>query len=102
MQGQQQAWHHGRAWHAAVRVAGGPGANEELPQERPGGFPSAVSCCRALQTVTEPWCDRHIVSESETTAILQSAVSEGDLHDIETKITETREKGKEKAKGVKR
>lgn len=53
MQGQQQAWHHGRAWHAAVRVAGGPGANEELPQERPGGFPSAVSCCRALQTVTE-------------------------------------------------
>lgn len=44
----------------------------------------------------------HIMSESEITAILQSAVSEGDLHDIETKNTETREKGKEKAKGVKR
>lgn len=44
----------------------------------------------------------HIMSESEISAVLQSAVSEGDLHDIETKITETREKGKEKAKGVKR
>lgn len=32
----------------------------------------------------------------------RSTVSEGDLHDIETKITETRKKGKEKAKGVKR
>lgn len=42
------------------------------------------------------------MSESEITAILQSAVSEGDLHDIETKNTEMREKGKEKAKGVKR
>lgn len=42
------------------------------------------------------------MSESEITAILQSAVSESDLYDIETKITETREKGKEKAKGVKR
>lgn len=90
-----------------MRVAGGPGANEELPQERPGGFPSARCCgellsCSANGNRAQPWCDRHIVSESETTAILQSAVSEGDLHDIETKITETREKGKEKAKGVKR
>lgn len=42
------------------------------------------------------------MSESEITAVLQAAVSEGDLHDIETKITETRKKGKEKAKGVKR
>jgi len=38
------------------------------------------------------------MSESETTAVLQSAVSEGDLHDIATKITVMREKGKEKAK----
>lgn len=44
----------------------------------------------------------HIMSESEITTILQSAVSEGGLHDIETKNTEMREKGKEKAKGVKR
>lgn len=87
-----------------------PLAGEGLPQEPPGSpapstSPSATPCCAvgaaALPCTQYPRGPR-VVAQSGITADLQSAVSEGDLHDIETEITETREKGKEKAKGVKR
>lgn len=87
-----------------------PLAGEGLPQEpwgspAPSSCPPATPCCAVgaavLPCTQYPWGPR-VVARSGITADLQCAVSEGDLHDIETEITETREKGKEKAKGVKR
>lgn len=86
----QEAWEQAKGCRRSLLAAQHPGPSLL--------HCAVVSCCSAVQTVPE--LRPHVMSESEITAGLQSAVSEGDLHDIETKITEM--KGKEKAKGFKR
>lgn len=81
--------------HKGLAPSGAQGAGEGL-QEPPGSSapgPPLLPHCAVL-----PGATHHVPEWNHC----HSTVSEGDLHDIETKITETRKKGKEKAKGVKR